>query len=110
MFGVWHETEKIHNINESYFYIGEMLFHDCHRSEGLHGRDIAGASHYDIGLFTVVVGRPVPNADTFGAVSDCIFHGEILKMFLLIRDDDVYAITRPKAVIRHTEQAVSVRR
>ena len=110
MFGLRHEAEKIHNIDESYLQIGEVLLQDCDRRKGLHGRDVAGTSHHGVGLLTVVAGRPVPDADAFGAVGDRIFHGEVLKMLLLIRDDDVDVIPRPKAVIRYTEQAVCVRR
>ena len=110
VFGLRHEAEKIHNIDESDLQIGEVLLQDCDRRKGLHRRDVAGASHHGVGLFTVVAGRPVPDADALGAVGDCIFHGEVLQMLLLIRDDDVHVIPRPKAVIRHTEQAVCVRR
>ncbi len=102
VFGLRHEAEKIHNIDESYLQFREPLLQDCNRRKGLHGRDVARTGHHGVGLFTVVAGRPVPDADALGAVGDCIFHGEVLRMLLLFRDDDVNVIPRPKAVIRHT--------
>src|SRR5580698_5532585 len=85
VFGLRHETEQIHNIDEPYFQIGEALLQDCDRREGLHSRDVTGTSHHGVGLFTIVARRPVPDADALGTVDDCIFHVEVLKMLLLIR-------------------------
>src|ERR1700727_3055039 len=106
MLSLRHEAEKIHNIYESYLQIGEMLPQDCDRCEGLHGRDVACTSHHDVWIFTVVARCPVPDADALCAVGDCIFHGEVLQMLLLVRDDHVEVIPRPKAVLGHAEQVV----
>ena len=35
----------------------------CDRRKGLHGRDVAGASHHNVGVFTVIARGPVPDAD-----------------------------------------------
>ena len=90
--GLRHESKKIHNIDESYLQIGEVLPQDRGRRKGLHRWYVAGTRHHCVGLFVVIAGRSIPDADAFGAVRDGIFHVEVLKMLLLIRDDDIHVI------------------
>src|ERR1700689_2623344 len=44
----------------------------------------------------------------FGAVGHGIFHGEVLQVFLFVRNNHVDIVARAEAMIGHTEQAVCV--
>ena len=56
------------------------------------------------------VRRPLPDADTLGAMNDRLIHVEIMQVRLLVRDDDVDIVARTQAVIRHAQQAIRVGR
>src|SRR5580692_4028218 len=86
MFGVGHEAEKIDNVDEADFQVGKMLLENSDTGERLHGGDIAGAGNDGVG------------------------HGEILKMVLLVGNDDVDVIEGAQAMIGNAEQAVGVGR
>jgi hypothetical protein len=47
-----------------------VLLQDSDHRKEFHGRDVAGPSHHNVGLCTVVAGRKVPDADALGAVGD----------------------------------------
>ena len=92
------------------FKSGKSLFQNRNRGDRLHGRDVAGARHHHVGLGAVVGGGPVPDADALGAVRYGFFHGEVLKMVLLVRDDHVDVVARAQAMVCHAKQAVRVGR
>src|ERR1700722_1946196 len=48
--------------------------------------------------------------DSIGAMGYGIRHGQVLKMFLLVRDNDIDVIAGPEAMIRDAKQAVCIRR
>ncbi len=108
MFGVGQEAEKIDHIDEANFQVGKMLFENGDGGERFHGGNIAGAGDDDVGFLAIVGGSPIPNANAFGAVSDGVGHGEVLKMVLLVGDDDVDVIAGTQAMIGDAEQAVGV--
>src|SRR5208283_3334408 len=64
----------------------------------------------DIRLATLVVTRPVPNADALGAVLNRGIHIEVLKMQLLVGDDYIYIVFTPEAVIGYRQEAVHIGR
>lgn len=57
----------------------------------------------------MVVGRPVPDTETLGAVRDCRFHVEVLKVLLLVGDDDVDVAFGSQAVVHGAEETVAIR-
>lgn len=39
---------------------------------------VTTGGHDEIGIAALVIGCPVPDSETFGAMSDCLVHGAIL--------------------------------
>src|SRR6516162_240629 len=108
MFGTWHELEQIDDIHESYLDVRQVLPEQSRRGERLHRWDIAATRHDYIGLNALVVAGPVPNSRSLRAVLNRRFHIKVLKMHLLVRNDDIDVVDASQAVVRDGEQAVCV--
>jgi hypothetical protein len=102
------QLEEIHDVDEAHFHFGEVLAEQGSCGEGFLGHDVSAGGDDDVGLFAVVVGGPVPDADTLGAVRDGGVHVEELDVVLLVGDDDVDVIGRAEAMVHCAEQAVCV--
>src|SRR5580692_8903339 len=76
-----------------------MLLQNRNRGNRLHGCNVARASHNRIGLHAIIGGSPVPDADSFRAVGYGLFHGEVLQMILLVRDNNIDVIVGARAMI-----------
>jgi hypothetical protein len=61
------------------------------------------------GTEALVVGGERPDAQSSGAVVDCLVHAQPVELGLLAGDDDVDVVLRAQAVVGHREQAVGVR-
>jgi len=70
--------------------------------------NVAAGGEDDVGLDALVVGGPVPDSETFGAVLDGFFYAEELKMILLVGNDDVYVVATAETVVGDGEETVSV--
>jgi hypothetical protein len=103
------ELEEIDNVDESDLELWEVLAEKSSGSEGFLGGDITAGSHDEIRLLTVVVGCPIPDSDTLGAVSNGLLHREELEMLLLVCNNDVDVVGGTEAMIHDGEEGVSVR-
>src|SRR3981189_212270 len=89
MFGFRHKPEKVNDVDKPYLEIRKALLQNRDRRQRLHGCNIAGASHYNVGVLAIVSGCPVPNTDALGAMRLGVSHAQVLQVFLLIGDDRV---------------------
>ena len=85
-----HEIDHVHHAN---LEIGQVLSKDRRRGEDLERRGVATAGQNDVGFFTLVVARPLPDAQSLGAVDDRLIHREPLGERVLPRDDHVHVVT-----------------
>src|SRR6185437_8305664 len=102
------ELEQVDHVYETDFQSGELLAKNGGRGKSLHGHDVAGAGYHYVGLGLLIVARPRPNADAFFAVLDRRVHIEVLKMRLLISDDDIHIVNAPQTMVRRAQKAVNV--
>ena len=104
------QPHEIDDVNDADLQLGQMLAHDRNGRESFECRDVAAAGHDDIGRDFLIVARPRPDADAFGAMLDRGVHREPLRRGMFSRDDDVDVMAAAQAVIHDGEQTVSVRR
>ena len=87
-----------------------QLAEQRNRGQRLHGRTVAATRHHDIGLRTLIIACPVPDANVLRAVLDCRLHVQVLQMYLFVRNHNVHVVDALQAVISDRQQAVSVGR
>ena len=94
------QGQKIDHIDRADLQIGNCFMQQHDGCERLHGRDIARASHHDVGGDGIVlVACPVPYADAGLAVGGRFIDAEPLRFRLLAGDDDIDPIIGPQAMI-----------
>jgi hypothetical protein len=93
------QLEEVDDVDEAHFHVGEVLAQEGGGREGFLRHDVAAGGDDDVGLFAVVVGGPVPDADALGAVGDGGFHVQELDVVLLVGDDDVDVVGGAEAVV-----------
>src|SRR5262249_28788084 len=72
--------------------------------------DITRRCHHDIGLHAFIVASLSPDADAFGAMRDGLVHRHVLKMLLLVGNDDIDIVGALEAMVSHAKQRVGVGR
>jgi hypothetical protein len=102
------QLEQVDDVDEAHFHVREVLAQESGCREGFLGHDVSARGDDDVGLFAVVVGRPVPNANALGAVGDGGVHVEELDVVLLVGDDDVDVVGGAEAVVHCAQQAVCI--
>jgi len=95
------ELEEIDDVDESDLEVWEEFAEEGDGGEGLVCWDVAAGCEDDIGILTLVVTRPVPDSDTFGAVLDGFFHVEELEMVLFICYNDIDIVDALETVVCH---------
>ena len=103
MFRLRHETEQVYNVNESDLKVSEVLFENLNGRERFHGRDVTSTRQHHVWIFAVIRGSPVPYTNTFSAMSYRLVHVEVLKMILLVSDDDIDVVARAQTMISHAQ-------
>lgn len=83
------ELEQVDNVDAADLELGEVLQQQVNGGERLAGRNVAAAGHDQVGLLAGVGAELRPDADALGAVLDCLFHGEVLQVLLLVRYNNV---------------------
>ena len=89
---------------------GRWAREDRHGGQHLQRRRVAAAGHDHVRLRSLVVARPLPDAQALGAVDDGLFHREPLRHRVLAGDDDVHVMPAAQAMVEHRQQAIGVRR
>lgn len=102
------ELEEIDHVHETDFDLGEMLAEKGGGGEGFLGYDVAAGGHDYVGLFVEIIGSPAPDSGAFCAMCDGVFHVEVLKMALLVCDDDVDVALAAEAVVANGEETVGI--
>src|SRR3984957_15940268 len=64
------ESHQIDDIDDPNFQIGQVVAQDRHGGQNLERRRVTAASHHDIRFRILVVARPLPDADSLGAMYD----------------------------------------
>jgi hypothetical protein len=71
MVDVGDELEEVDDVDEADFEGGDVFAEEGDGGEGFGGGDVAAGGHDDVGVGALVVGGPVPDSETFGAVLHC---------------------------------------
>ena len=98
------QGHQIDDIDDADLQVGNVTAQQIDRSERFQGRNIAGASHHDVGFAAAVIAGPFPDADPGVAMLDCGIDVEPLGLRLLAGDDDIDAVPAPQAMIGDPEQ------
>src|SRR5215471_13684918 len=110
MVGLWLQTQQINHVDIANLEVGKLLAQHGDSRQSLLGRNVAGRSHYDLRLDTLVTTRRFPPANALSAVGDSRIHDEVLQVLLFIADDYVDVVLAPQAVVGNRQQRVDVRR
>ena len=110
MFALWLQLHQVDDVDHADLQFREMLPQQLDRGQRLQRRHVAAARHDHVRFAALVVARPLPDADTGGAVLDGGVHVEPLRRGLFAGDDDVHVVAAAQAVIGHRQQRVGIRR
>lgn len=108
--GVRIQLHQVHDVDDADLQLRHGIAQNCDGGQGLQRRGIAAASHDNVWLLSGVAGRPIPDANTLGAVLDGLFHRQPLGARVLGRDQHVHIVAAADAVVKAAQQAVGVRR
>jgi len=95
------QFEKIDDVDEANLYIWELLTQERRRGQRFQGRNVASGGDHHVGLNALVVASPVPDPYALGTVLNRCVHVEVLKVKLLVRDDDIDIVFTSEAVVRY---------
>jgi len=102
------ELEEVDHVDEADFERGKEFAEKSGSGKSLVCRDITAGCHNYVG-FSIGVGRgPFPDSDTFGAVFNGSGHIKVLKMVLLVSNNDVDIIDAAEAVIGDGKETISI--
>src|SRR5271166_4525487 len=104
------ESHQIDDVDDPNLQIGQMFAQDGNGGQNLERRRVAAAGHHDIRFRVLVVARPLPDADSLGAMDDGLLYGEPLRQRVLARYDDVDVVPSAQAMVEHRQEAIGVRR
>src|SRR6266478_7410504 len=92
MFGGGLDRHQVDHVDHPDLDVGKILAKQVNRGQCFEGRNIARARHHHVRFDISVGGRPLPDAESSGAVLDCRLHIKILQRRLFARDDHVHVI------------------
>ncbi len=108
MFRARLQLHQIHHIDDTDFQIRKMLAENRSRRQNLKRRRISATCHDDIRLGFLIVTRPLPNADAFGAMNHGLLDGQPLRQGMLTGYHDVHVAAAPQAVVEDRQKAIGV--
>src|SRR6266568_3844615 len=74
VFGMRHQFKQVNDVHEPDLHVGEVLAKQSRGGQGLHRRYVPATRHDDVGLGTLIVAGPIPDAHALGAVPDRRLH------------------------------------
>ena len=87
------QGEQLHHVHVADLQLRDLVAQDLDGCQALLGGDVPCRGQHHIRFIhfgaAVVIAGPVPDADPFGHVTTGLIQGQVLKMFLLVGDDDV---------------------
>src|SRR5215469_2816842 len=110
MVSLWQQAQQINDVDVADLEVRKLLPQHADRRQSLLGGNVAGRSHYDLRLDTLVATRRLPPANALRAVGDGGIHAQVLQVLLFIADDYVDVVLAPQAVVGNRQQRVDVRR
>ena len=102
---------KLHQVNHIYetdLDLGKVVAQNGNCSECFLGRCVTTAGKYDIGFLTLVVGSPIPDADTLCTMLHSLIHGQPLIAGMLGCNDNIDIVLGTYAVIEAGKQTVCI--
>src|SRR6202030_1632343 len=97
------------HIHDPHFQRRQPAAYQPRRRERFLGSDVAGAAHHDVRLpVAIFVAGPSPNRGAASAMLTRVINVQVLRMKLLIDDDQIDVVVAAKAVIRDRQKAISV--
>src|SRR5262249_45379474 len=98
------KLHEIDDIDDPYLEFRRVPSKEGDGGEGLKRWNVTGTSHHHIGLGTLIVAGPLPNAESSFAMLDRLVHRQPLRRGLLTRDDDVHVVSAAQTVIGNRQQ------
>src|SRR5215207_661692 len=103
------ERHQVYDVDDADLELWSVLAQPVRRSDGLQGRDVAGAGQHDVGLIAFgYIARPLPNGGAAGGVLYGRVHIEPLELGLLVYGDEVDVVAATEAVVGDREEGVGV--
>ena len=104
------QPHEIDDVDHADFQIGQMLTQDRHGSQDLQRGRVAAAGHHHVRFAALIVAGPLPDADSFGAMHNRLFHGQPLRQCMFAGHDHVHIVPAAQTVIENRQQAVGIGR
>ena len=104
------QLHQIDHVDHADFQVRQMFTKNGDGGQNLERRRVSATGHYHIRLGALVVARPLPDADAFGAMHDCRFHREPLRQRVFARNHDVDIVPAAQAVVENRKQAIGIGR
>ena len=104
------QTIQIHHVHKPHLQVRKCVLEDRHRRQRLHRHHIARTRHHHVRLLAIVRASPVPDPHTLRAVHHRRIHIQVHQVLLLVCHNHIHIILAAQAVVRHTQQAVRIRR
>src|SRR5438132_13669823 len=93
------KLHQIDDVNDSNLEVRNVLPKQMHGRQRLQGRAIAAAYHHDLRLRSLIIARPFPDSDPYGAVLDRSVPIEVLKRRLLPGHDDIDVVPAAQTMV-----------
>jgi hypothetical protein len=104
------QLHEVNDVDDANLESRQMLTQHGDSRQHFQGRRIAAACQDDIRLAALIVARPLPDADTLGAVHDRGIHGQPLRQGVFAGHHHVDVVSAAQAVIEDRQQAVCIGR
>ena len=100
------QLHEIDDVDDPDFEIGQMLAKDRDRGQNLKRRRLSATGHHDVRFGVLIVARPLPDADAFGAMHGGGVHGQPLRESVFASHRHVDIMPAAQAVIEDRQQTV----
>ena len=104
------QLEEVNDVDEADLQVGELFTQQRGRRQRFLRGNVARACHHYIGFASLIVARPVPDADALRAVRDRGIHVQVLQVQLLVGNDHVDVVLAAQTVIGNRQEPVHIRR
>jgi len=91
--------EQIDDINKAQAEIGKFVPQQNARGQQLVRRYVPAAHENSIRLVPLIGAGPMPNPDPFDAMPDSLLFIELLKMKLLVGNDNIHVVGAPQTMV-----------
>ena len=99
MLGTGNKPKEIYDINKTHLNVRDGFAKQGRGCQRLHCRNVSTARHHHVRFGALVVAGPIPDPRAFRAMLDRRFHVQLLKMYLLVGNDDVDVIDASQAMV-----------